>query len=243
MGAALNSLAILLGYAGTSAVVALVLILFWRMRTEKSKRNFIQRMPLLTPAIVFLIATLAVYNYVPLPINQFSQENTLYLQSHANYTESFTVQPFGSVYTDQIEISVSRYMNPGEYVHAEFRFYQDTTLVRTRNIDLNASETPDVIETDYLVALDPGAYTVQVNTSFYDNDVPEEGVFTAYITQHMQNSVAELLNWSNYQFFLNVFTVVLIFSGLCIATEGPDRTGQYGKKPETELRTYDDQES
>ena len=200
-----------------------------------------QRMPLLVPALVFIIATMTVYNNVPLPVNQFMEANTLYFRNNANYTEPFTVQPFGSVYTDEIEISVNRYLQPHEYVRISFQFLQNSTPVVTHIIEMNTTDSPESFEIDRLVGLDPGTYTIQVNSSFYLNNVPTDGILQAYITQGMQDSVGELLNWSNYQFFLNIFIVVLLFSSICVANEPPDRSGKYGKKPDTEFRTYNEE--
>lgn len=241
MGAALTSLGIVFGYAGISAVVVLVLILVSRRNTERRNRNLIQRIPLLVPAITFLVVSLMVYNYVPLPINEFSRTNTLYFAGQANYTEAYAVEPPGGVFLEDVQLNMYRYLSDGEFMRAEFRFYQGTTLVATEIVELNGTGVGTTQEVHELIDLDPGSYTVQVNTTFYNYGVPQDDILEAYITQLKADSVSELLNWSNYQFFLNIFTVVFLFGSFCIATEAPDRTSKYAKKPDAEFRTYDEQ--
>ncbi|MGQ4912309.1 MAG: hypothetical protein ACP6KW_09095 [Candidatus Thorarchaeota archaeon] len=239
MGLALTSMEIILQYAGTVTLSTLVVILLWRRRTERDRRNAIQRFPLIVPAILFIVTSLLVFSYVPLPITRYHGPNQVSQGGQEDFSMTFTVYDLQSIYTDETILRTSASLSQDEYINVVCRFYANDTLITTQVLDLNATSVPSTIEEERTLNLDPGTYNVVVNWTLYvDNEPVEYGYLTVLLSQTTQPAFAqELVEWSTYQFLMNGLFFVLFIGGLCLGTSAPRY--QSTRKVENEFRTYE----
>ncbi len=230
MGAAAESLLVVLQYSVIAAVVPAILIGYWRYRTERNKRNLIQRFPLLVPAILFIITANLVVTFLPVPIADYSGVNTRALDSVSDFNVTFTVREPGIAYQSAITVIASDYMSPDERFDIEIQFYRDSALNRTETLNLEAGATADFVESSLSISADVGSYRLVVNSTFYIGPTPQpDNALDFEVVQRLRAGfVDELRNWSNYQLTLNLTVIVLVFAGFCI-NQTPVFRPKYGK--------------
>lgn len=104
-------------YAGPAAIATGIVMGYWRFRTERSKRNLIQRFPLLLPAVVFLVTSSLVLTYGPVPIGEYKGVNSKTMSSSSHYNFTFTMLEPGIAYEDEVSFVVSAYLSDSESLH------------------------------------------------------------------------------------------------------------------------------
>jgi hypothetical protein len=230
MGAALESLTMILLYSGLAAVITAALVGYWRLRTEPNTRNIIQRFPLLLPAIAFLVMSNLVVSFLPVPIADYTGVNVRPINSSSDFNVTFTVREPGVAYQSAITISASDFMEPGEHFSIVVQMYRDEILNTTESMDLNAGVIEDIVSTSTSVNADPGTYRLVVNSTFYIGPTPQpDQPLNFEISQRLRSGFTEeLRDWSTYQLALNLIVIVLVVAGFCI-NQTPVFRPRYGR--------------
>jgi hypothetical protein len=228
MGVALDSFVMVLETAGSIAVLALIWSVFTRLRAKSNERGIFQRFPVLLPAVTFVISIIVVGQLGILPIAEYRGTNSLdsTVTSSGNILH-FTVYQSHVVYSDNIEMRMDMYLAPSESLNTTIEFYLPDTLVETINVNLTTNGTEEMVSDQRALVLDPGTYTVSINSTFYEDGTPTD-ISTHWIdfrlSQALKSSfISEMVTWSSMQFGLNVGCFFFILSGFCIGGPAKQR--------------------
>lgn len=248
MGVALDSFVITIQYAGIVAIVLLVYCLFTRHMNNSGSLGFFQRKFILLPAIGFLVTILLVTNLAITPMAEYQGLNSI-RSSYANtgYETDFTMRE-QYMYSGNLRVSVSNNLYFDESGHVEIFVFQNDTLNANASLDFQFIGVEPSNPYEYYTAsaqcditLESGTYNVQVNYTihFEGNPVEEERSIDLTLSQPLVSGfINEVVEWSTYQFFLNVSIVFLLLAGICLdfPTKKPP------KVDETDWRTTSDYE-
>ncbi|TFF92132.1 hypothetical protein EU545_01910 [Candidatus Thorarchaeota archaeon] len=214
MGIALDSLLMVLQYSGLTSIIAAALVGYWRLRTERTERNLIQRFPLLLPAIVFLVTSGLVLSLLPVPISEYRGVNSRSLDYSEDYNVTFSMYESGAIYQDTVNMIVTEDMSPGDYITVECEVYWNEALNRTETIELNGTQSPGLVQESRSLDLAPGTYRFVINGTLYNTD---NTLLQVEIVQRLRSGIVdELRDWSNYQLTLNLIVTLFVIGGLCI---------------------------
>jgi hypothetical protein len=241
MGAALDSFILILSIAGPIALLALIWSLVTRLMSKPKDRGFLQRFPVLLPAVLFIISVIIISQIGILPMSQYKGTNYLNTNVTSGEILRFNIYEPTIVYSEDIQLIMGIYLIPGESINITAFFYLEGHLEETINTTLTASGTEDMITEERVLDLSPGMYLVQVNNTFFDHGVPDDMPHWLHVTlsQHVDSSfVYEIVSWSSVQFGLNVGCFFLILGGFCIG--GPSKSRYTGEEELEEQQTGDD---
>ncbi|MBN2230249.1 MAG: hypothetical protein JW779_11735 [Candidatus Thorarchaeota archaeon] len=241
MGVALDSFVQVLTTAGFFAIIALVWSAFSRLRSKPGTRGTFQRLPLLLPAIVFVISLFLILELGFVPMSQYHGINSYSSYIGSDSTFRFNVYTPDIVYEDEVQIRVDSYLQPGEYIITVFDFCLDNIVVESILVNLTALATESSVFTEKEVDLDPGSYVVLVNRTTYEYGEIQDGdqYCNLRLSQPIQSSFQpEIIDWSTYQFFFLVGSFFVLLGGFCIGWEDR-RDTRVDRKPEDQ---YEDQE-
>jgi len=246
MGVALDSFVITVEYAGIVAIILLVYCLFSRQMNKSGTLGFFQRKFVLLPAIGFLITVILVTNLGITPMAEYqglNSKRTSYAIS--GYETTFTTrEPY--MYSGYLRVSVRANLYFDESGHVEVFVFQNDTLNANASLDFQfIGVEPSNPYESYLasaesnIVLEPGTYIIQVNYTVYfeGNPVEEDRSIDLTLSQPLiAGFINEVVDWSTYQFFLNIILVFLLLGGICL--DFP--TKKPAKEDETDWRTMSD---
>jgi hypothetical protein len=225
-------------YAGIVAAVLLVISLFSRYRNDSGELRVHERMPLLFPAVGFIITIMIIASAGITPMAQYQGVNSSQFYAVSGDTRTFTIRNSGGVYTESLELSGRYYLQFNDSVHIDIFVSQDSTYVDTLSLDVLYSAMQTNVEGSESIPLAPGSYTLQVNFTRYEGGILQEDPEVAIqmtISQPLIDGFnMELVDWGTYQFVTNIFCIVFILGGFCIGSstkEGP-RVRTEKKEPE-----------
>ncbi|TFG31729.1 hypothetical protein EU527_11725 [Candidatus Thorarchaeota archaeon] len=246
MGAAVESFIMLVGWAGIIAIFFLIYSLFTRIRRGPGNRGVIQRMPFLLPSFAFVISILVIMQLGIVPIQDYrgnnSQNNYLFDDAEVR----FRVYEPGIAYVEDTTLTVHSVMEPGESINIVLEFFLNDDLIDTVLLNLVSGENESTVSTERVLNLDPGNYLIRVEVTFYENGVIVQSYNTVQMTL-TQGTIAsiysELVEWSTFQFMINIGCVFFIIGGFCIGQEDKRerRIKDYDQKTPSseEYRSYD----
>jgi len=223
MGVALDSLVIIVEYAGIVAIVLLLYSLFTRHLDNSGTLGFFQRKFLLLPAIGFLVTILIVTNLGITPMSEYQG-----LNSERSYNVDTGFETDFTIREQYMYVSV----------------FQNDTLVDTASLDFQfIGEEPSEPYENYMasaqcdIVLEPGTYNVQVNfTKYSEGTLIDGGIDFIDLTLSqplVAGFITEVVDWSSYQFILNVSSVLLLLVGICV--DSPNKKTL--KEDETDWRS------
>ncbi len=227
MGVAIDSFVRGVQIAGSIAILALIWSLFTRLRAEPRKRVVFARLPVLLPAVTFVISLIIVGQLGILPMAEYKGENYVSEAATSGERFSFNVYESNVVYTENVELTMEKYLIPGESITNTVDFYLLGSLVETVYINLASMGVEDLVTEQRLLDLDPGQYEVRVHNTFYENGIPDDMVdhwvdFT--LLQSVKSSfIPELVTWSSIQFGVNTGCFFFVLVGICIGDDSRQR--------------------
>lgn len=247
MGVALDSFVITVEYAGIVAIVLLMYCLFTRHMNNSGTLGFFQRKFILLPAIGFLVTIILVTNLGITPMAEYQGLNSE-RSSYANtgYETDFTIRE-QYMYSGYLKVSVGDYLYFGESEHVEVYVFQNGTLIDNSSLDFQyTGDEPSDPYTSFWVAaesdivLEPGLYNVQVNfTKYFEGTPIDDGMDFMDLTLSqplISGFINEVVDWSSYQFILNISILFLLLGGICL--DFP--TKKTAKVDETDWKTMSD---
>ena len=235
MGAALESFVLTMGYAGFVALVLLVFCLFSRHRNNSGSLNVIERMPVLLPAVAFVITIMIVGNLGLTPMAQYQGINSRLFRASPGETTTFTLRD-QFMYADTFQVSGNFQLEFNDSIYFDVYVYQDSSLIDTLSFDVQYSPIQYTQTGQDSITLAPGQFTIQVNFTFYDAGVPAEEQFSREVTLSqplIPGFNAEIVNWSSLQFGINISMVAILLAGIGIGSS----TKKPPKKDETDWKT------
>ena len=235
MGVALDSFIISMEYAGFVAIVLLVYCLCSRHQNDSDNLNVFQRLPLLLPAVGFVITILIVANTGITPMGQYQGVNSRQLTVVSGEITTFTIRD-QEFYTRTLEVYGSYSLGVNDSVHIDITVTQDSTYIDTLSLDVQYSSLHPTVSGEASIPLDPGYYSLQINFTRYDAGILEEdpGHLQVSLDQPLvEGFTAEIVDWSTYQFATNILCFVFILGGLCIGSP----TKRKPREDETDWKT------
>jgi len=241
MGVAIDSFVMAIEIAGSIAILALIWSLYTRLNTKPVKRGVFQRLPVLLPAVTFVVSIIIVGQLGILPMAEYRGTNRLNQSVTSGDILHFNVYESNLVYSENIEMKLDVYLIPGESITNTVEFYLLDNLVDTINVNLTSNGLEGIITEQRLLDLNPGFYVVRVNNTFYDHDVLDDTVshwvhFT--LSQTVKSSfIPEMVTWSSLQFGLIVGCFFFILGGFCIGGSSKRRYVGEGtsEEPQTDF--------
>ena len=230
MGVATDSFIQVVGIAGLVAVILLGYCLITRLRSKPGSRGVFQRMPLLLPAVAFVIVTMLVVESGILPMSMYRGDNRrIYYGVMYSENMSYTVYESGIIYTDTLQVQFQSHLYEDEFFLVHVDFLSNEIIVKS--LDVNLTDTLLEPTGNYLqeVNLDPGTYSIQVNGTKYVAGIPDDDnlFLDLVIHQPVQPTfIPEVVDWSSYQFFLFIGSMVFIIGGFCIGRIDRERSSE-----------------
>lgn len=226
MGVAVDSFVMAIEIAGSVAVLALILSLITRLRTEPRKRGVFGRLPLLLPAVTFVISLIIVGQLGILPMAEYKGANYIGEAATSGDRFTFNVHESNVVYSENVELTMEKYLIPGESIINTIDFYLLGSLVETVYVNLASTGVEDMVTEQRLLDLDAGQYEVRIHNTFYRDGIPD--VLNHWVEfallQSMQSSfLPQLEIWSTIQFGVNIGCFFLILGGVCIGDSSRPR--------------------
>ena len=243
MGVAYDSLVQVVTIAGVAAIIFLIISFVSRYRTPPKERGLFKKMPLLLPAFAFISALLLSYMYVPFPISGYRGANTGEIRISYEPQATFYVYDAEAIYYSRIDIRVQQYLQTDYSLQVNVWIYESLTLVDTAILNLYPPSTPRLVEDVESVSVSPGRYNITAECLFYvDGELEEDTPFvTVQLAQPTRpEMVEELVDWSSYQFFLNIGCIAFLMFGLCIGSEERTRrrVTEYDEEPRRDGEVY-----
>jgi len=221
MGAAFDSLLLLLG-TGTFVTILVLALAIWRsVLAGNLKTSLIRRKPLLIPSLVFVITIIVVTTYLPIPMSVYHGTNQL---QYNNFTANHFMVYEEVAYEADILIRVTLHSEPDDRLEVYTYFSQDGVVIGSLFINV----TNDILDSEQRVtrslSVEPGLYDVTINGTLFLNGVEQDESFPeVFIDQPVTSSfIPEIIDWSTYRFVLGIACVFLVLGGICIGRE--DRT-------------------
>jgi hypothetical protein len=230
MGAALDSLILLLLISLVTTVAA-VAIWVWRgVLSGNLRKGILWRKPLLLPSLIFAITLFVAMVYVPHPMAAYHGPNQI--NRHLPHEGTFRMYEPGS-YEEVVQLRIVTSLMSNERLWVNFSFSQNGGMVWTLIID--------VIDTDFdmnggvtrTLALPAGLFDVDINGILYVDDNPEQAYVSFLVNQAATSEfIGELTQWSTLRFVLGFGCFFLLMAGVCIDRGDPKKERRWDDKRE-----------
>ena len=234
MGAALDSFVMIFGYSGFVALILLVFCLFTRFRNDTGKLAVYQRMPLLLPAIGFVLTVIVINGSGILPMAQYQGTNQRSYYFESGQNTSFTLRD-NEFYSHSLKVEGNYHLEFNESIHIDVSISLNGDLLETLHYNLQYTPGQNTITTDDTLPLNPGIYNVQVDFTRYLGGGIDENqwdVSMAFSQPLVDGYIEELVDWSSYQFITNITCIGIFLAGLCIGSS--QERGPRREEPESE---------
>ena len=238
MGVAIDSFVMTVEYAGIVAIVLLVYCFFSRHRNDSGGLNLFQRMPVLLPALGFVITVMMVANLGFTPMSQYQGLNSIMPFAGPGFETDFTLRE-QYMYSGSLDASASIGLELNESTHVEIAVYQNSSLVDTLSFDIQYDIASFVSSNRDTITLEPGTYNLQLNYTVFFEGTPIDDPAYIHLTISqplIAGFTAEIVDWSTYQFALNIGCIFFIIGGFGIgsSTKKPPKVDETDWKTTTE---------
>ncbi|MBE0525631.1 MAG: hypothetical protein IH631_01725 [Candidatus Thorarchaeota archaeon] len=139
-------------------------------------------------------------------------------------------------YSNSFQVQGSYYLEYNDSIHIEVTVSQDSIVIDTIALAIQYSTMQSTVSGRERITLAPGTYSLQVNFTRYDAGILEEdpGWIPMTISQPLvAGFIEEIVDWSTFQFTINIGSVLFLLGGLCIGSS----TKREPKKDETDWKT------
>ena len=242
MGAAFDSLLMLLG-TGVIVTIVVMALAIWRSALAGNLRtSFIRRKPLLIPSLVFTITIIITATYLPIPMSVYHGPND---SQYSQFTaRSFRVYEEGAYEADTL-VRVSLNIEPDDWCEIYTYFSQNETVIGTLLINMTLDDLDAYGGVTRSISLEPGLYDLSVNATYFNDGVEQELDYVQPLINQPVTSlfIPEITDWNTYRFIFGFVSFFLVLGGICIGREDrtrrseedidqePPREGEiYGKK-------------
>jgi len=228
MGVALDSFILTMEYAGIVAIIFLIVCLYSRHTNDSGSLNVFQRMPVLLPAIAFIITIVIVTSYGLTSMGQYQGVNEEHGRRDSGYETDFIILN-ESWYTKNLEVYASDQIDENESMLVDVAVYQNESLVDTLHLYFQYSSIDYIDSDEKIITLEPGEYHLQMNFTYNYHGIEDEGQQSIQLTISQpltEGFTKEIVDWATYQFIINITCILMIFCGLII--------GSSTKKPKKE---------
>ncbi|MFW9927452.1 MAG: hypothetical protein ACFFDM_11925 [Candidatus Thorarchaeota archaeon] len=215
LGAALDSLILILEFSLIVTIIVLGLVVWKGILSGDLKKTTVWRRPLLIPSFVFVVTLVIATNALPIPMSAYQGTNQV--PGDFQLLATFRVYE-GIAYEPEIQVRISRGLEPNQYAEVFVNFTQEGVLVGSLFINVTEDSLDIYGGVTRSIAIAPGVYTVTVNNTFYEDGV-SLGLDYIHIlvNQPVQSSfIPEITTWSTLQFVIGIFCFILILGGACI---------------------------
>jgi len=237
MGAALDSFVITMGYAGIVAIVLLAYCLFSRHRNNSGNLNVFQRMPVLLPALGFVITVMLVASAGLTPMALYQGVNSRQFSTMSGEDTSFTMRD-QLFYSTSLQIQGNFYLEYNDSIHFEITVSQDDIVIDTMNLDFLFSSMHSTVTIQESITVDPGTYDLQVNFTRYEAGILDEEEIWLQLTVSqplIAGFIEEIVDWSSFQFAINISCILFLLGGIGIGSSA--KRGPRKMKDETDWKT------
>ncbi len=223
IGAAFDSLMLLLGMGSITTILVMALAIWKGVLSGNLKTSFIRRKPLLVPSLVFTFTIIIAMIYAPIPMSAYHGVNQLQYQLYDFRDQRFRVYEPGA-YEASVQVRVTLSVVSNEWLEVNAYFSQNDSVVNSLFINV----TDDIIDTNGHVTqsltLDPGLYDVSVNVTLFVDGVEQDETHATIVFNQPATAafLPEITTWSSIRFMLGIACLFLVLGGICIGRE--DRT-------------------
>ena len=194
-----------------------------------------QRMPVLLPAIAFVVTIMIVASYGLTPMGQYQGVNEEQGRRESGYETDFVILN-ESWYTKNLEVYAGDQIDENESMLVDVAVYQNDSLVDTLHLSFQYSSTDYTTSDEETIALEPGEYHLQMNFTYNYHGIEDEGQQSIQLTISQpltEGFTSEIVDWTTYQFIINITCIVMLIGGLCIGSS----TKKPKKKDDTDWKS------
>ncbi len=207
------------------AVAVVMLLAIWRSILKGNlKTSLLRRKPLLVPSLVFIIATLVVSTYVPLPMSVYHgpHQRDVFFPSEGRFTVYETIA------YDDAQIRIRRSLEIDERIEFFANFSQDGVVIQFLDVNITFNDLDENYAVNQFLSLEPGLYDFEIAYTFYQSDVIQIDVYVDILLyQPIKSSfVPEVTDWASYQFLLEFGLIFLFLGGVFIGREKKSRQSE-----------------
>ena len=230
IGAALDSLILLLSIALITTVGAMAILIWRGVLSGNLRKGTLWRKPLLAPSLVFAITLFVAMIYVPHPMAVYHGPNQI--NRSMPYQGTFTMHEAGA-YEDLVQLRITTSLMSNERLWINISFYQDDGTTWSRIIDVIDADFDMYGGVTKTLALPPGTYHVEVSGILYVDDIPEPVYMQFLVNQAITSLfIGELIQWSTLRFVLGFGTFFFVLGGFCIDRGDPRKERKWNDKRE-----------
>ncbi|MHA2119137.1 MAG: hypothetical protein ACW98J_09465 [Candidatus Thorarchaeota archaeon] len=236
IGAALDSLVLVLEIASIATIIVLGFAVWKGILSGNLKKSTIWKRPLLVPSLVFTITIIVAMTSIPTPISAYQGTNQV--QDDFDLSTTFRVHE-AVAYEAEIQVRVTRGLEPNQHVEVFANFSQDGVLIESLFINVTEDVFDQFGGVTRSVVVEPGLYTVTVNNTLYEDDIPQgQDYIHILVNQPVLSSfIHELTTWSSLQFLIGICCFILFLGGVCIR-KGDDRRRRESRESPKDREIY-----
>jgi hypothetical protein len=224
LGAAFDTLVILLVYSTISVAVVMLLAIWRSVLAGTLKTSLLRRKPLLVPSLVFIITTLVISTYYPLPMSVYHgpHQRDVYFPTEGRFTV------FETIAYDDAQIRIRRSLEIDEWVEFFANFSQDGAVIQFLAVNITYSDLDENYMVNEILSLEPGLYDFEIAYTFYESGIIQEDEYLDILLyQPIKLSfLPEVTDWASYQFLLGFGLVFLFLAGVFIGREEKSRESE-----------------
>lgn len=231
IGAALDSLTVLLIIALTTTAGVMAIAVWRGVLSGNLRKSIIWRKPLLLPSIVFTITLFVAMIYAPYPMKVYHGPNQI--NNYVPYQGTFRVYEAGA-YDADVQIRIVESLASNERLEVNVTFSQEGSVIGLIAIDAIADDFDFYGGLTRSTNLPEGIYNVTINGTRYIDDEPEQIQFLDFTLYQPVTSefISELTQWSTLRFILGFGSLFLILGGICIDRGDPRKERKWEDKRE-----------
>jgi hypothetical protein len=229
IGAALDSLILLLGISSITTVLVMALAIWRGILSGNLKKSFIRRRPLFVPSLVFTISLIVAMIYVPHPMAEYHGTNQI--NRYSPYTGTFRVYEPG-VYEEDVQVRIARNLFSNERLEVFATFSQNEIIVRTLFMNITDDDFDMYGGVTYSISLNPGRYNLIINGTLFVDGIPDNIAYIDFVVNQPVTSsfINELTVWSSIRFVLGFGMFFLLLAGVCIGGDNRRRRQRQGNQ-------------
>ena len=218
LGAATDSLLMVLSFAGAVALIALIVGIFVGTNRKSTQdvveHGFLRKKPLLVPSIVFVLSLVIVIALVPHPMAAYYGPNEMEIRYYEEDPSMFRIYD-STAYQRAVSIHVLCFLYPNEESTVRVTFSQNNTEVQTTNIEVPSNPQSETVTRTVAIQMEPGIYEVEVRGSDFFSVTLTQPLISGFIT--------EVTAWESYIMFMTVGSFFFILLGACFGREEKKR--------------------
>ena len=225
MGAAIDSLILLLGMGAITTIFVMALAIWRGVLAGNLRTSFIRRKPLLIPSLVFTITIIIGMTSLPIPMSMYHGVNQI--QYDEFRLQSFRVYEAGA-YQSSVEIRVAMNVEGNDWLEVHTYFSQNDVVIGSLFINVTEATIDEYGGVTQSLLLGPGLYDVTVNDTLYLEGVEQDEAYPyIMINQPAASSfIPEITTWSSIRFMLTIVCMFFILGGICIGRESRTRRSE-----------------